>query len=69
MVARELGGGGVGGRLVGVSAVTADVGSVIALAAVPVPASALVVVVAPAVVVLVAAAIPASAVAAAPVFS
>ena len=59
-VAGELGGGGTGDRLVGVSAITADVGAVVALAAVPVPTSALVVVVAPAVVIaLVAAAIPA----------
>ena len=47
-------GGGVGGRLVGVSAV-ADVGAAVVLAAVPVPASALVAVRAPAVVALVAA--------------
>ena len=80
LVARELGGGGVGGRLVGVSAVTADVDAVVilaavavpavvvALAAVPVSASALVAVRAPAVialvVALVAAAIPAGDVAA-----
>ena len=49
--------GGTGGRLVGVSAVTADVGAVVALAAVPVPTSALVAVKAPAVIVLVAAAL------------
>ena len=62
--------GGTGSRLVGVSAVTADVGAVVALAAVPVPASALVVVVAPAVVIVLApAAIPAGDVAATPVIS
>ena len=58
---------GVGSRLVGVSAVTADVGAVVVLFAVPVSASALVAVKAPAVIVLVAAAIPASAVVAAAV--
>ena len=47
--------GGTGSRLVGVSAVTTDVGAVVVLAAVPVPASALVAVRAPAVVALVAA--------------
>ena len=46
MVAGKLDGGGVGDRLVGVSAITADVGAVVVLAAVPVPASALVAVVA-----------------------
>lgn len=60
--------------MVGVSAVTADVGAVVALAAMPVPASTLVAVRAPAVVALIAAvlgvaAIPAGAVAAAPVLS
>ena len=75
LVAGELDGGGVGGRLVGVSAVTADVGAVVVLVAMPVSASALVAVKAPAVIVLVAAvvlgvaAIPASAVAAVPVLS
>ena len=59
--------GGTGSRLVGVSAITADVDAVVVLAAVPVPASALVAVKAPAVIVLVAAAIPASAVVAAAV--
>ena len=48
---------GVGGRLVGVSAITADVGAVVVLVAVPVSASALVAVKAPAVIVLVAAAL------------
>ena len=62
-------GGGTGSRLVGVSAVTADVGAVVVLVAAPVPASALVAVTAPAVIVLAPAAIPAGDVAATPVFS
>ncbi len=49
--------GGTGSRLVGVSAITADVGAVVVLAAVPVSTSALVAVRAPAVIVLVAAAL------------
>ena len=75
LVARELGGGGAGGRLVGVSAITADVGAVVALAVVPVPTSALVAVTAPAVVIALApavlgvAAISAGDVAATPVLS
>lgn len=56
-------GGGVGGRLVGVSAITADMGVVVVLVAVPVSASVLVAVKAPAVIALAPAAIPASAVA------
>lgn len=60
-------GGGVGGCSVGVSAV-ADVGAVVALAAVPVPASALVAVIVPAVVIaLVVAVVPAGVFAAVPV--
>ena len=70
MVAGEAGGGGVGGRLVGVNAVTADVGAVVALAAAPVPTSALVAVVAPAVVIALApAVIPTGIFAIAPVLS
>lgn len=67
--------GGAGGRLVGVSAATADVGAVVVLVAVPVPASVLVAITAPAVVialtpaVLGVAAIPASDVATAAVLS
>ena len=62
-------GGGAGGCLVGVSTVTADVGAVVVLAAVPVPASILVVVRAPAVVALVAAVLGVAAVVAGGCFS
>ena len=81
LVVGELGGGGAGGYLVGVnavaagdclvgvSAITADMGVVVVLVAVSVSASALVVVVVPAVIVLAPAAIPASTVATVPVIS
>lgn len=65
---------GVGGRLVGVSAITADVDAVVVLAAIPVSASTLVAVTAPAVIASVAAvlgvaAIPAGGFAVVPVLS
>ena len=63
------GSAGAGGCLVEVSAVTADVGAVVVLAAVPVPASILVVVRAPAVVALVAAVLGVAAVVAGGCFS
>lgn len=67
--------GGTGSRLVGVSAVTADVGAVVALAAMSVPASTLVAVIVPAVVIALVAAVlgvavvPAGVFAAVPVLS
>lgn len=61
--------GGTGGRLVGVSAIAADVGAVVVSVAVPVSASALVVVVALAVIALVAAALVVAAVVAGGCFS
>ena len=63
------GSAGAGAHLVGVSAITADVGAVVVLAAIPVPASALVAVTAPAVIVLVAAALGVAAVLAGGCFS